>query len=89
MPGRARPVSLPLEFGVIDNGIGVPEDIKRHLFDPFVTTKSTGTGLGLAMVAKIVGDHGGTIECDSVPGRTLFCVRLPMAGADIGEGEAL
>ena len=89
VPGRARPVSLPLEFGVIDNGIGVPEDIKRHLFDPFVTTKSTGTGLGLAMVAKIVGDHGGTIECDSVPGRTLFCVRLPMAGADIGEGEAL
>lgn len=79
VPGRAKPVSLPLEFSVIDNGSGVPEDIKGHLFDPFVTTKSTGTGLGLALVAKIIGDHGGTIECNSQPGRTEFCVRLPMA----------
>lgn len=81
VPGRARPVSLPLEFSVIDNGIGVPEDIKPHLFDPFVTTKASGTGLGLALVAKIIGDHGGTIECESEPGRTEFCVRLPMAAA--------
>mgnify|MGYP001224331429 CR=1 FL=1 len=79
MPGRAKPVSLPLEFQVIDNGAGVPEDIKSHLFDPFVTTKATGTGLGLALVAKIIGDHGGTIECESQPGKTVFCVRLPMA----------
>ena len=79
MPGRAKPVSLPLEFRVIDNGDGVPEDIKSHLFDPFVTTKATGTGLGLALVAKIIGDHGGTIECDSQPGNTVFCVRLPIA----------
>jgi two-component system, NtrC family, nitrogen regulation sensor histidine kinase GlnL len=78
VPGRAKPVSLPLEFSVIDNGVGVPDDIKGHLFDPFVTTKSTGTGLGLALVAKIIGDHGGTIECNSEPGRTEFCVRLPM-----------
>ena len=63
---------------MIDNGTGVPEDIKAHLFDPFVTTKSSGTGLGLALVAKIVGDHGGTIECNSEPGHTEFCVRLPM-----------
>ena len=79
VPGRAKPVSLPLEFAVIDNGPGVPEDIRGHLFDPFVTTKVSGTGLGLALVAKIVGDHGGTIECDSRPGRTAFRVRLPMA----------
>jgi two-component system nitrogen regulation sensor histidine kinase GlnL len=79
LPGRAKPVSLPLEFTVIDNGPGVPEDIRGHLFDPFVTTKVTGTGLGLALVAKIIGDHGGTIECDSRPGRTAFCVRLPTA----------
>ena len=87
VPGRARPVSLPLEFSVIDNGSGVPEDIRGHLFDPFVTTKSTGTGLGLALVAKIIGDHGGTIECDSEPGRTAFHVRLPMA-SDAGASDA-
>jgi len=79
MPGRAKPVSLPLEFQVIDNGAGVPEDIKSHLFEPFVTTKATGTGLGLALVAKIMGDHGGTIECVSQPGKTVLCVRVPMA----------
>ena len=48
------------------------------LFDPFVTTKRTGTGLGLALVAKIIGDHGGIIECDSEPKRTVFRVLLPM-----------
>ena len=88
MPGRAKPVSLPLEFRVIDNGAGVPEDIKSHLFDPFVTTKATGTGLGLALVAKIIGDHGGTIECESQPGKTVFCVRLPMATQAKMDGEA-
>ena len=82
LPGRARPIRLPLEFSIIDNGIGVPDDIKSHLFDPFVTTKSNGTGLGLALVAKIVGDHGGTVECDSTRERTIFRVRLPMAIAD-------
>ena len=89
VPGRARPVSLPLEFSIIDNGIGVPEDIKPHLFDPFVTTKASGTGLGLALVAKIIGDHGGTIECESEPGRTEFCVRLPMAKEKAKEGVTL
>ena len=87
VPGRARPVSLPLEFAIIDNGIGVPEDIKGHLFDPFVTTKSNGTGLGLALVAKIIGDHGGTIECDSQPGRTTFTVRLPIATEELSAGD--
>ena len=88
VPGRARPVSLPLEFCIIDNGNGVPEDIKPHLFDPFVTTKSGGSGLGLALVAKIIGDHGGTIECESQPGRTVFCVRLPVATDAIQTGDA-
>ena len=69
---------LPLEFRVRDNGPGVPEDIAGNLFDPFVTTKSSGTGLGLAMVAKIVNDHGGVIECESQPRRTTFRILMPM-----------
>ena len=64
LPGSKSRVSLPLEFCVKDNGPGVPEDLMPHLFDPFVTTKPTGSGLGLALVAKIVGDHGGIIECE-------------------------
>jgi two-component system nitrogen regulation sensor histidine kinase GlnL len=71
-------VSLPLEFCVKDNGPGVPEDLLPHLFDPFVTTKPTGTGLGLALVAKIIGDHGGIVECESQPRRTVFRVLMPM-----------
>jgi two-component system nitrogen regulation sensor histidine kinase GlnL len=75
---NATPVSLPLEFCVRDNGPGVPPDIAEHLFDPFVTNKSTGTGLGLALVAKIIGDHGGIVECESHPRRTTFRVLMPM-----------
>ena len=78
LPGSEARVSLPLCIEVIDNGPGVPDAIKPHLFDPFVTTKRTGTGLGLALVAKIVGDHGGIIECESEPGRTVFRVLLPL-----------
>jgi len=76
--GTPERIHLPLEVTVIDNGPGVPEDLKAHLFDPFVTTKPNGTGLGLALVAKIIGDHGGVIECDSRPRRTEFNVRLPL-----------
>lgn len=76
--GDKRPVGLPLEFCVRDNGRGVPEDIMAHLFDPFVTTKSSGTGLGLALAAKIVNEHGGVIECESHPRRTTFRILMPM-----------
>lgn len=76
--------SLPLEVTVRDNGPGVPADLMPHIFDPFVTTKARGSGLGLALVAKIVGDHGGVIECESVPRRTVFRVLLPKAGEQKG-----
>ncbi|MEI2385745.1 nitrogen regulation protein NR(II) [Breoghania sp. JC706] len=77
VPGAAERVSLPLEFCVRDNGPGVPEDLLSYLFDPFVTTKINGTGLGLALVAKIIGDHGGVIECDSQPRKTTFRILMP------------
>ena len=87
LPGAKTRVSLPLEFCIKDNGPGVPEDLMPHLFDPFVTTKPTGSGLGLALVAKIVGDHGGVIECESQARRTIFRVLMPKYAGD-GRGPS-
>jgi two-component system nitrogen regulation sensor histidine kinase GlnL len=77
VPGTQDRVSLPLRFVVHDNGGGVPDDIKPILFDPFITTKPNGSGLGLALVAKIVGEHGGVIECESSPRGTSFRILMP------------
>lgn len=92
VPGSRERVSLPMQFSVSDNGPGVPDDILPILFDPFITTKQNGSGLGLALVAKIVGEHGGVIECDSSPQGTTFRILMPdwraPAEQDSGIAEA-
>jgi len=85
VPGSKARVSLPLEIAVEDNGGGVPGELLPHLFDPFVSTKPSGSGLGLALVAKIIGDHGGIIECDSHPRCTVLRALMPMAEKDSKE----
>jgi two-component system nitrogen regulation sensor histidine kinase GlnL len=85
VPGTDQRRDLPLIVTVRDNGPGIPEDLQPHLFEPFVTSKPTGSGLGLALVAKIVGDHGGAIEVESRPGRTEFRLCLPVAPEADGE----
>jgi len=81
-PGGEGRQHLPLMVSVTDNGSGIPEDLRPHLFEPFVSTKRNGTGLGLALVAKVIGDHGGVIEFESQPRRTVFRVFLPVAAQD-------
>jgi two-component system nitrogen regulation sensor histidine kinase GlnL len=87
VPGSAVPVSLPLEYCVRDNGGGVTADVLPYLFDPFVTSKPAGTGLGLALTAKIIGDHGGTIECESHARRTSFRILMPVYAPRDGGGR--
>ena len=82
--GGKRRVHLPLGIDIQDNGPGIPESLAPRLFEPFVTNRAKGTGLGLALVSKLVSDHGGIIEFDSEPGRTVFHAMLPMA--DIPSG---
>lgn len=76
--------SLPLQVEIEDNGPGIPEQIADQVFEPFVSGRENGTGLGLALVGKIVTEHGGRIAVESQPGRTVFRVSLPLAR----EGES-
>lgn len=81
-PGGTRE-SLPLQISITDNGPGVPDEIQRHIFEPFVSSKSNGSGLGLALVSKIVADHGGIVSCESRPGFTRFRLALPVAPVEM------
>jgi len=78
VPGSGARVTLPLLIEIQDNGVGIKPDMQKHIFEPFVTDKTSGTGLGLALVAKIISDHGGVIECESAPRNTVFRILLPL-----------
>ncbi len=78
--------ALPLQVEIIDDGPGIPPEIAADIFEPFVSGRENGTGLGLALVSKIISDHDGWISVDSVPGRTVFRVSLPMAPRERTEG---
>lgn len=69
---------LPLQIEIIDDGPGLPPDIANNIFEPFVSGRENGTGLGLALVSKLIGEQGGWISVESVPGRTVFRVSLPV-----------
>ena len=78
---------LPLQVEIIDDGPGLPREIADDIFEPFVSGKENGTGLGLALVSKLIGDAGGWISVDSVPGRTVFRISLPLAPPNTLTGD--
>lgn len=88
LPGGTSRVQLPLIVSVQDNGKGIPEDVSANLFDPFVTSKADGSGLGLALVAKVMGDHGGIVEFETSEEGTEFRLRLPMHNSKTGGNDA-
>ena len=84
--GSGERISLPLEVCVHDEGHGVPEELLPHIFDPFISSKSQSRGLGLALVAKIVRDHGGVVECIARERGTTFRILLPL-GSPLGKSQ--
>ncbi len=79
----------PVQVEVIDNGRGINEELRDHIFEPFVSERSGGSGLGLTMVASVIADHGAMIDVDSIPGRTIFRVNFPMAQEKQNDSETL
>ncbi len=71
--------AVPLHIEVIDDGPGLPSEIASDIFEPFVSGRENGTGLGLALVSKLIAEQDGWIAVDSVPGRTVFKISLPLA----------
>ena len=80
-------VTLPLNIEIIDDGPGLPPEITEDIFEPFVSGRENGTGLGLALVSKSISDHQGWVSVDSVPGRTVFRISLPVAPKGAAERE--
>lgn len=78
-PKRRR---LALRIDVIDEGPGIPEEIKDKIFFPMITGRAEGTGLGLSIAQRLVTQHSGLIECKSEPGKTIFSIYLPVDNAD-------
>jgi len=73
---------LPIQIRIIDDGPGIPNDLLAQIFQPFVSTKPEGQGLGLALVSKVAAAHDGLVEVQSVPGRTVFSLLLPAPSQD-------
>jgi two-component system nitrogen regulation sensor histidine kinase GlnL len=73
-----RRIPLPIAVAIQDNGVGIPVELQPYIFEPFITAKTNGTGLGLPIAARIIADHEGAISCASEPGRTVFSVFLPV-----------
>lgn len=76
---------LPIEIRIIDDGPGVSDDVRHRLFQPFVTDKPAGQGLGLALVSKVASAHGGLVELTSRPGKTVFSILLPAEARSVYE----
>jgi two-component system nitrogen regulation sensor histidine kinase GlnL len=75
--------AVPLQVEITDDGPGIPPDLAGDIFEPFVSGRENGTGLGLALISKIISDHDGWVAVDSVPGRTVFRISLPVAPREV------
>ena len=85
VPGSNKKLHLPLMVSVTDNGCGISDDISQNIFEPFVSTKTGGTGLGLALVSKLIHDHGGVIEFETGTDGSCFRIYFPVIVGSIPE----